>query len=124
VGESLEIGERFARLLAAKRWTELAALLDPDITFNGMTPRRFWEARSPDEAVAGVLQQWFEETDHIEQLVSVSAGHVADRHRLHYQMLVRNDGGLHLVEQHGYYDVDGGRIRRLHLMCAGFRPIR
>jgi hypothetical protein len=118
-----EVGGRFARLLAAKRWSELVTMLDAGITFKGMTPRRFWDADTPEDVVFEVLQHWFDDTDHIEELVSVFAGRVADRHWLHYRVRVRNDDGLHLVDQHGYYDVAGDRIRRLHLMCSGFRPI-
>lgn len=123
VDEPLEIGGRFARLLAAKQWSELVTLLDADITFKGMTPGRFWDAHAPEEVVSDVLQHWFGETDHIEELLSVFAGHVADRHWLHYRVRVRNDDGLHLVDQHGYYDVAGDRIQRLHLMCSGYRLI-
>ena len=121
--EAARTGGRFARLLAAKQWSELVTLLDPDITFKGMTPGRFWDAHTPEEVVSEVLQHWFDDTDHIEELLSVFAGHVADRHWLHYRVHVRNDDGLHLVDQHGYYDVAGDRIRQLHLMCSGYRRI-
>jgi hypothetical protein len=125
MGEPARIGERFARLLAAKQWSALGDLLDPEVVFKGMTPGRFWEADSPDEVVVDVLQHWFEDTDHIEKLVGVDVGNVADRHWLRYRLLVRNDDGMHLVEQHGYYDLQvDGRVSRLHLMCAGFRPVR
>jgi hypothetical protein len=123
VDERLAVGGRFAKLLAAQQWSELGTLLDADIVFKGMTPRRFWEAHTSDEVVADVLQQWFDETDHIEELLSVFAGHVADRQWVRYRLRVRNDHGRHLVDHHGYYDVAGGRIRRLHLMCSGFRRI-
>ena len=119
-----QIGERFACLLAAKRWSELAEVLDRGIDFKGMTPGRFWQACAPANVVVDVLQHWFDDGDHIERLLGVEAGDVADRHWLRYRLLVRNDDGLHLVEQHGYYDLGAdGRMGRLHLMCAGFRPI-
>ena len=122
-GEPLEIGGRFAQLLAARQWSDLITVLDPDIVFRGMTAGRFWEAHTLDEVVTDVLQQWFEETDHIEELLSVFAGHVADRHWVGYRLHVRNDDGLHLVDHHGYYDLIGDRIGRMHLMCSGFRLI-
>jgi hypothetical protein len=118
------VGGRFARLLAAKQWLQLCELLAPHVVFRGMTPGRFWEAHSPDDVVVDVLRHWFEDTDHIEELIGVETGDVADRHWLRYRLLVRTDDGLHLVEQHGYYDIGAdGRIERLRLMCAGFRPI-
>jgi hypothetical protein len=79
--------------------------------------------RDADALVTEVLRSWFDETDDIERLVAVDTGHVADRQWLRYQLHVRNDDGLNLVEQHGYYDVGAdGRVTRMQLMCAGYRP--
>ena len=47
-----------------------------------------------------------------------------DRHRVDYRLRVRNPRGLHAVEQRAYFDLDGdGRISRMHVVCAGFRPV-
>lgn len=122
--EGIAIGQQFAQALAAKRWDEVAAALHPDVVFRGMTPGRFWEAETAAEVVVDVLQQWFEANDHIEQLTGVDTAPVADRFILRYGLRVRNRDGLHAVAQQGYYDVDAdGRIVRLHLMCAGYRPL-
>lgn len=122
--DTTAVGERFARLLAGKRWSAMRALLDPRVEFRGLTPRRVWEADDPEELITGVLRHWFEDTDDIEDLEQVDTGRVADRQWLRYRLRVRNGAGLNLVEQHGYYDVDyEGRIVRLQLLCAGFRPI-
>lgn len=41
-----------------------------------------------------------------------------------YRLRVRNPRGLHVVEQRAYFDLDGdGRIARMHVVCAGFRPV-
>ena len=122
--QALEQGRRFAALLAAKRWPQLRDLLDPAIDFKGVTPSRLWPAGTADEVVTGVLQRWFDATDDIERSLGAEVGRVVDRCWLRYRYEVRNGDGLHRVEQHGYYDVgDDGRIRRLQLMCAGYRPI-
>jgi hypothetical protein len=42
------LGEQFARALAAKDFGRVAELLDPEVDFRGMTPRRFWEASGRD----------------------------------------------------------------------------
>ena len=118
-----EAGRQFAETLATKQWDELAALLDPQLDFRAMTPRRFWEAATPAEVVDDVLTVWFGAGDHIEGLEEVQVGTVADRCSVRYQLRVRNNDGVHLVEQQGYYDVgEDGRIVKLHMMCAGYRP--
>lgn len=114
---------RFVDALAAARWDHVRATLDLQVAFRGMTPGRCWEAGSADAVVTDVLQQWFDEGDEIIALVRCAVEQVADRYRLGYRLLVRNADGVHVVDQQGYCDVDdAGRITRLHLMCAGFRP--
>jgi hypothetical protein len=118
------VGARFVHALATKDTPQLLAVLAPDVTFRGMTPSRFWEAGSAAEAVHDVLQRWIEESDVVERIEALEEGMVADRGRIGYRLRVRNPEGLFLVEQAGYLDEDAdGRIRRLHLMCSGFRPI-
>lgn len=117
-------GARFVRALAAKDTPELLAVLAPDLTFRGMTPNRFWEAASAQDAVHDVLYHWFEPSDVVERVEAVEEERVADRQRLRYRLRVRNPDGLFLVEQVGFVDEDEtGRIRRMHLVCAGFRPL-
>ena len=117
-------GARFVRALATKDTPALLAVLAPDLTFRGMTPTRFWEAGSAAEAVHGVLHRWIDESDVVERIEALEEGRVADRWRIGYRLRVRNPEGLFLVEQVGYLDEDPeGRIRRIHLMCSGFRPI-
>jgi hypothetical protein len=117
-------GEQFVRALAAKDTAALLAVLSPTVDFRGMTPGRFWEATTAEAAVHEVLYRWFEPADVVEQVVSVQAADVADRHRVDYRLVVRNDEGRHLVEQRAYYDLDdAGRIATIHAVCAGFRPL-
>lgn len=47
----------------------------------------------------------------------------ADRQRVGYRLRVRNDDGLHLVEQQAYLSERDGRIGWLRVMCAGYRPV-
>ena len=114
----------FARALAAKDRAGLLALLADDVDFRAMTPGRFWEAASAEQIVDEViLGHWFEEDDRIEALLSTETDEVADRTRLSYRLRVRNEDGLHLVEQQAYLNETDGRIGWLRIMCSGYRPI-
>ena len=42
-----DLGERFARTLAAQDADALKELLAPDVSFRALTPGRFWEATMP-----------------------------------------------------------------------------
>ena len=44
-------GERFARALLAKDWNGVAAVLDPNVDFRGLTPGRAWEASTAGERI-------------------------------------------------------------------------
>jgi hypothetical protein len=46
----------------------------------------------------------------------------ADRTHLLYRFRVENEDGMRFVEQQGYFDVADGRIAKMSLICAGFRP--
>src|SRR5690349_19042412 len=104
-------GERFARALAAKDRVELRAVLAGDIDFRGLTPGKFWEATTSDQAVDDIiLGHWFEPSDHIEELCSVTDGTMSDRSHLTYRLRVRNPEGEFLVEQQAYYTAEHGMI--------------
>ena len=88
----------------------LAALLDPQIEFRGLTPSRSWEASTPEEVCEIVFGSWFEPGDHVRETLEADTEPVADRERLHYRLRVESEGADHLVEQQGYYDVVDGRM--------------
>ncbi len=117
-------GRDLVAALTAKDTDGLLAVLADDVDFRGLTPGRAWEATGAQATVHDVLYRWFEPTDVVEEVLSVETGRVADRHRVDYLLHVRNEDGLHLVEQRAYYDLDAdGRITRLQAVCAGFRPL-
>ncbi|MQA81599.1 MAG: hypothetical protein GEV10_24465 [Streptosporangiales bacterium] len=119
-----DLGARYVAALAAKDTETLRGLFADDVYFRGLTPRRFWEAGSPDQVVHEVLYRWFAPTDVIEHVEHVDVGSVVDRRRVDYRFRVRNGDGIHTVEQRAYYDVDdAGRIATMHVMCAGYRPL-
>jgi len=108
--------------VAAKDHDRVRELLHPGVDFRGMTPRRVWEADGPDDVVAAV-QAWFGDGDHIEGVDHLETDRFADRERVGYRLRVRNDDGLHLVEQQAYLSERDGRIGWLRILCAGYRPI-
>ncbi|HEY2602729.1 MAG TPA: nuclear transport factor 2 family protein [Thermoleophilaceae bacterium] len=117
------LGEAFAQALARKDFEALAALLHPGIDFRGLTPGRNWEAHSADEVIQGALRKWFEDSDEIEELVSVESDTIADRERVGYRFRVRNPDGEFLVEQQAYLEERDGQIGWMRVLCSGFRPL-
>ncbi len=115
-------GREFAEAMAAKDYERMVALLDPQVDFLGLTPGRTWEASGADRFVSEVLPRWFEPSDHIEEVLSVESGSVADREHVAYRFRGRNDDGPFVVEQQAYFTLRGGRIDWIRILCSGFRP--
>lgn len=121
-GHDAGLGKAFAEALARKDFAEVTALLDPAVDFRGLTPGRGWEASGADAVLDVVLGHWFEDTDEIEQVVSLSTDAFADRQRVAYRFHVRNPDGRFVVEQQAYYTERDGRITWMRVLCSGFRP--
>ena len=116
------LGSVFAEALAVKDFSRVAELVDPAVDFRGLTPNRAWQASDPDELVSEVLRQWFEESDVIEELLSVETATFADRERVTYSFRGHNDDGPFVVEQQAYLASENGRITWMRVLCSGFRP--
>src|SRR5690242_16183777 len=117
------LGGAFAEALAKKDFATISELLHPEVDFRGLTPRRTWEADNPDDVIQGILRNWFEDSDDIEELVAVETGSVADCERVGYRFRVRTEGTLYAVEQQAYITERDGRIGWMRVLCSGFRPI-
>lgn len=122
VTEQTSVGAEFARALAAKDFDRIHGLLDPEIDFRGLTPRRAWEAHDSGAAIDTVLREWFQDSDEIESLDDIQTGTVADRERVGYRFSVRNPDGRFVVEQQAYLSARAGRIVWMRVLCSGFRP--
>jgi hypothetical protein len=116
------LGVKFAEALGRKDFDTVMGLLDPRIDFRGLTPRRTWEATDAPAVVNGILRQWFEETDELEEIISIESDRFADRQRVSYRFRAHNGEGSFLVEQQAYYTERGGRINYMRVLCSGFRP--
>ena len=123
VERSASLGGDFAAALATKDFERIRGLLHPEIDFRGLTPNRNWEADEPETLIAGVLREWFEDSDEILELVNLETGTFADLERVGYRFLVRNPEGLFEVEQQIYIGERDGRIGWMRSVCSGFRPV-
>lgn len=122
--EDQTAGAAFAEALAAKDHDRLREILAPELDFRALTPRRNWEATTPDQAIAEVFTVWFDGEDRIEDLERVETDVVAARERVGYRLAVTNPEGNFLVEQQAYLGTDAdGRIDWLRILCAGFQPV-
>lgn len=116
------LGEQFAHGLASKDHDRVRLLLHPDLDFRAMTPKRIWEATTPDDVVSA-LHHWFDDDDVIESIELLETDSFADRERVGYRLSVRNGDGRNLVEQQAYLSQRDGKIGWLRIMCSGYRPV-
>ena len=114
-------GPAFAQALAVRDFDRLRSLLDPEIEFRALTPRRSWEATGDAETL-GLFQRWFDPQTVVEQIDDVSSHAVGDRTHLAYRFLGHDDDGPFVVEQHIYFTERDGRIDWMRMMCSGFMP--
>jgi hypothetical protein len=117
------LGARFAQALGRKNWDAITELVDPDVDFQGLTPRSVWEASDAHTLVDGVLRQWFEDSDMIEEIASIETDAFADRQRVGYRFLGHNPDNRFVVEQQVYYTEKDGRINWMRVLCSGYRPV-
>ena len=117
------LGMRFAQALAAKDRPGLEALLHPELDFRGMTPRRVWEATTPQACVDEVLSSWFADDDRIDAVEALDTDAFADRERVGYRFTITNPKGRWVVEQQAYISERDGRIGWMRVLCSGFRPL-
>jgi hypothetical protein len=117
------LGSAFAEALARKDFDTVQSLLHPEIDFRGLTPRRHWEADTPDGVIQGVLRTWFEDSDEIEELVYLESDSFSDRQRVGYRFHGHNQDGRFVVEQQAYLTERDGQIGWMRVVCSGFRPL-
>src|SRR4051794_10100147 len=121
---SNSVGSRFVTAIAQRDEEALRSLLAHNVDFKGVTPKKFWEGANPDEVLDAVLGHWFEESDHIDEIVQTDHGDdVGDIKRIGYRFRITNPDGLHLVEQQAYYYEYDDKILYLRVVCSGYRPV-
>jgi len=121
-GSESTLGEEFAEALGRQDFDRVFAILDPQIDFRAVTPRRAWEAADARTVVEEVLRQWFGDSVEIERVVSIETDSFADRQRVAYRFHGRNADGPFVIEQQAYFSERDGRLGWMRLACSGFRP--
>jgi hypothetical protein len=116
-----DVGRAFAEALGRKDFSAVKELLDGQIDFRGLTPRRVWEASDPDRVVEDILKHWFEDSDDLEEIVAIETDAFANSRRVSYRFRGHNPDGPFVVEQQAYYAETDGRISWMRVLCSGFR---
>ena len=116
------LGAAFAEAFGAKDFERIAALLHPEVDFRGLTPNRAWQASGAREVVDGVLREWLEESDVVEDVLDVQTDVIADTERVGYRFRGHNPGGPFIVEQQAYLREREERIGWMRVVCSGMRP--
>lgn len=115
-------GLRFVEAIGRRDADALTGVLATDVDFKALTPRRFWEASTPDGVLDIVLGHWFAEQDRITEVTSVTEDAVADTSRIGYRFDLELPDGPYVLEQQAYYRSGNDGIEYLRIVCSGFRP--
>lgn len=117
------VGGAVLEAVAAQRFDELAALLDPDASLLALLPPGFMEWHGAPE-ISRMFRQWFGDVELFE-VVDASVGQVGDVLQLRWRLRLgapRFGLGVRVIEQHvNAATGPDGRITRLSLLCSGFR---
>jgi hypothetical protein len=112
-------GQALVDALSRQAWQELAACLDEAVQFRALIPGGLRSADDRDSA-ARYFQKWFGDADEL-VLVTSLVQPMHDRLYITYRFRAHEDQ-WYIVEQQAYCIVQDGRIKRIHLLCSGFRP--
>lgn len=117
----VDLGEQFARSVAAQDANALKELLAPKVSFRALTPGKCWESDGADSVVNEViLGTWFPPDRSITRIVGVDSGSIGDVHHVGYRFQAKLPDGDFIIEQQAYLRADGDRISWLRILCSGF----
>ncbi len=118
--EIQETGQRFSVALNGRDFNSLQSIFDPDVRSRLLTPSGL---ATPMDA-SGLMdkyRQWFEQADYFEvQRMDVSC--IGRRLSLSYRVLLQDEDGWSVLEQHACGSLKNGQIVRFDLLCSGFEP--
>lgn len=116
-----DLGERFARTVAAQDAAALKELLAPRVSFRALTPGRCWESDDADTVVDEViLGSWFSPECSITRILKVDCATVGSVGRVGYRLQAKLPDGDFIVEQQAYLRVENDKISWLRILCSGF----
>ncbi|MGH3472814.1 MAG: hypothetical protein ACRDPG_12335 [Nocardioidaceae bacterium] len=117
----IDLGERFARTVAAQDVDALKALLAPKVSFRALTPGEYWESGDVDVVVSKViLGTWFSPERSITQILWVDCATVGPLDRVGYRFQAKLPDGDFVIEQQAYFRAENDRISWLRILCSGF----
>src|SRR5437867_7185587 len=116
---SATTGKLFVAVLARQAWQELAACLDDSVQFRALIPSGL---RTADDraSAASYFQKWFGDADQLVLMTSLVQP-MHDRLHITYRFRAHEDQ-WYVVEQQAYCIVQDRHIKRMDLLCSGFRP--
>jgi hypothetical protein len=115
------LGARLVSGIAAQDAAAIASCFADDVEFRALTPNGLRERSGAAEA-AGLVAGWFGDSTELE-VVDSRSDEVEDRVPISYRFAGVEEGEPYVVEQQLYCVVNGrGKIKRVDLLCSGFRP--
>jgi ketosteroid isomerase-like protein len=110
------------KAVVARDFLGAQALMDPEVNFRAMTPKRTWEADDPP-GVGEVLRAWFEHPEReVERVEPTEPGSVEDTARVGWRVYGTEAGKPFVYEQQAFLREDGGKVVWMRVMCSGPRP--
>jgi hypothetical protein len=116
---SATTGNVLVAALARQAWQELAACFDDAVQFRALIPSGL-RAADDRASATSYFQKWFGDADELILLTSLVQP-MHDRLHITYQFRAHEDQ-WYIVEQQAYCIVQDGHIKRIDLLCSGFRP--
>ena len=108
-----------ATAVADRALDRLGEHLTDDVRLRALLPGGTIEEHGRD-AVLARFDHWFGDYDTV-LLSGASGDQVGDRVWVHYKLLFDPDADTRVLTQTLVCTVDEGRVRRLDLLCSGFR---
>jgi TusA-related sulfurtransferase len=112
--------EEFVKVLAARDFDGLGAMLDEDAHGRLLLPYGL-EEPSDGNSIVGHFKRWFGSASRFE-LASSSKEAVGSRHRLTWRFNVEREGRSEVIEQLAYINFGPDGIQQIDLVCSGFHP--
>jgi len=117
------IGEVFISRMAEKKFEELEPLFAEKFLFRALTPGSLVTSNDPAES-AGIIKKWFYvDDDEQYKIIDSDVNVLVDCLHISYRIFETYKGDPYRVEQQLYCEVSAGKIRKLSLVCSGFRKL-
>lgn len=118
------IGNKFIDNLTEKKFDNLAYLFSENILFRALIPSSLRTSNNPNQA-ASTIKNWFYVDDSEKyEILDSKVEVLVDCLHIYYKIFETYKGTPYNVEQHLYCEVSDGKIKKLSLICSGFRKLQ